>query len=578
MLLRTRTGEECLHEVVVRKHYFEPMKPSLSLVLALLAAVTAPGLHAQAPSAPVELRILAINDLHGNLRPPTGGIRIADPADKTQKITVPAGGAEHMATLVRQLRQQAKNSIFVAAGDLIGASPLLSAMFHDEPTIESLSMMGLEISSVGNHEFDEGKAELLRMQNGGCHPTDHCQGPHPFTGARFHYLAASTFDKETGKTIFPPYEVREFEGIPVAFIGLTLKGTAEIVSPTGIAGLEFHDEAETVNALVPELKARGIEAIVVLIHEGGYPTGDYNECPGISGAIVDIVRKFDPAIDVVVSGHTHQAYVCEIGGRLVTSGDKYGTIVTTIDLKLDRATRDVISAKADNIIVRTGVYESDGEQTALLQSYDALVAPIANRAAGSVTETLSKIPNSAGESVLGDIIADAELAATRADKDGGAVIALTNPGGIRTDITKRDAGTVTYGDLFTCQPFRNQLVTLTLTGSQIKELLELQWRDPNRPRILQVSRGFSYAWDGARPYGERVIAGRLLLNKQAIDPAARYRVTVSDYLMAGGDGFKVLKDGTTPQFGVFDVDALHAFFQANSPIAPAAADRILRLN
>jgi len=554
------------------------MKPSLSLVLALLAAVTAPGLHAQAPSAPVELRILAINDLHGNLRPPTGGIRIADPADKTQKITVPAGGAEHMATLVRQLRQQAKNSIFVAAGDLIGASPLLSAMFHDEPTIESLSMMGLEISSVGNHEFDEGKAELLRMQNGGCHPTDHCQGPHPFTGARFHYLAASTFDKETGKTIFPPYEVREFEGIPVAFIGLTLKGTAEIVSPTGIAGLEFHDEAETVNALVPELKARGIEAIVVLIHEGGYPTGDYNECPGISGAIVDIVRKFDPAIDVVVSGHTHQAYVCEIGGRLVTSGDKYGTIVTTIDLKLDRATRDVISAKADNIIVRTGVYESDGEQTALLQSYDALVAPIANRAAGSVTETLSKIPNSAGESVLGDIIADAELAATRADKDGGAVIALTNPGGIRTDITKRDAGTVTYGDLFTCQPFRNQLVTLTLTGSQIKELLELQWRDPNRPRILQVSRGFSYAWDGARPYGERVIAGRLLLNKQAIDPAARYRVTVSDYLMAGGDGFKVLKDGTTPQFGVFDVDALHAFFQANSPIAPAAADRILRLN
>jgi 5'-nucleotidase len=180
--------------------------------------------------------------------------------------------------------------------------------------------------------------------------------------------------------------------------------------------------------------------------------------------------------------------------------------------------------------------------------------------------------------VLGDIIADAELAATRADKDGGAVIALTNPGGIRTDIVKRDAGIVTYGDLFASQPFRNQLVTLTLTGSQIKELLELQWRDPNRPRILQVSRGFSYAWDGARPYGDRVVADRLLLNKQAIDPAARYRVTVSDYLLAGGDGFKVLKDGTAPQFGVFDVDALHAFFQANSPIAPAAADRILRLN
>ncbi|HJZ21102.1 MAG TPA: metallophosphoesterase, partial [Bradyrhizobium sp.] len=295
-------------------------------------------------TTPVDVRILAINDFHGYLRP-SPGIRIADPDDKTKKIMVAAGGSETMATLVKQLRAQAtspKNTIFVAAGDLIGASPFLSAMFHDEPTIESLSMMGLEIASVGNHEFDEGKDELLRMQNGGCHPVDNCQGPHPFPGAKFHYLAASTFEKSTGKTIFPPYEIREFEGIPVAFIGLTLKGTANIVSPPGIAGLEFKDEADTVNALVPELKARGIEAIVVLIHEGGYPTGNYNECPGISGAIVDIVKKFDRAVDVVISGHTHQAYVCEIDQRLVTSGDKYGTLVTTIDLKLDRASRDIV--------------------------------------------------------------------------------------------------------------------------------------------------------------------------------------------------------------------------------------------
>jgi len=231
-------------------------------------------------AAPIELRILAINDFHGPLWPPPGGIRIADPADGSKSIPVPAGGAEHMATLVKELRAGHRNTIFVAAGDLIGASPFLSAMFHDEPTIESLSMMGLDVASVGNHEFDEGKDELLRMQNGGCHPKDGCQGPHPFAGAKFRYLAASTIEKSTGKSVFPAYAIREFDGVPVGFIGLTLKDTANIVSPDGVASLEFRDEAETVNALIPELKARGVEAIVVLIHEGGLSTGDYNECPG----------------------------------------------------------------------------------------------------------------------------------------------------------------------------------------------------------------------------------------------------------------------------------------------------------
>ena len=556
------------------------MRHSLLPILAavMLAIALEPSSHALAQTASVDVRILAINDFHGNLRPPAGGISIADPGDKTRKITVAAGGAEHMATLVKQLRQGARNSIFVAAGDLIGASPFLSAMFHDEPTIESLSMMGLEVASVGNHEFDEGKDELLRMQNGGCHPVDKCQGPHPFPGAKFHYLAASTIEKKTGKTIFPPYEIREFDGIAVAFIGLTLKGTPDIVSPVSVAGLEFRDEADTVNALVPELKARGVEAIVVLIHEGGFPAGDYNECPGISGPIVDIVRKFDHAVDVVISGHTHRAYVCEIDGRLVTSGDKYGTIVTTIDLKLDSVTRDVISAKADNVIVRTGAYASDAEQTALLASYDKFAAPLANRRAGSITETLSRVPNDAGESALGDIIADAQLAATRAEPKGAAVIAFTNPGGVRTDIPKKEDGAVTYADVFASQPFRNQLVTLTLTGAQIKNMLEQQWLDPKRPRILQVSKGFNYAWDNAKAYGDHVAADRMSLNGQRIDPAMSYRVTVNNYLAVGGDGFTVLKEGTAQQFGIYDVDALYAYFQANSPISPAQPGRIARLN
>jgi len=555
------------------KHLFRAV-----LIAAVIASSVGAAPALAQTTTPVELRILAINDFHGYLQPPPGGIRIADPGDKSKRIAVEAGGAEHMATLLKQLRQGARNTIFVAAGDLIGASPFLSALFHDEPTIESLSMMGLEVASVGNHEFDEGKDELLRMQNGGCHPTDGCQGPHPFLGAKFRYLAASTIEKSTGKTVFPPYAIRHFEGIPVAFIGLTLKGTPKLVSPVGVADLEFKDEADTVNALVPELKARGVEAIVVLIHEGGFPTGDNNECPGISGPIVDIVKKFDKAVDVVISGHTHQAYVCEIDGRLVTSGDKYGTLVTAIDVRLDPATRDIISARADNVIVRTAVYARDPEQTALIASYDKVAAPIANRPAGSITDTLSRSPNDAGESVLGNIVADAQLAATRDEKDGGAVIAFTNPGGVRTDIAKKADGTVSYADVFASQPFRNQLVTLTLTGAQIKDALEQQWLDPKRPRILPVSKGFNYAWDGAKPYGERVVADRMSLNGQPIDPAKSYRVTVNNYLAVGGDGFTVLKEGTGQQFGIYDVDALYGYFRANSPIAPVAPGRIARMN
>lgn len=552
---------------------FAPMRlAAWSLALALASPS-----HAQTP-APVELRILAINDFHGNLRPPPGGIRIADPADKTRKIVVNAGGSERMATLVNQLREGHKNTIFVAAGDLIGASPFLSAMFHDEPTIESMSMMGLALSAVGNHEFDEGKDELLRMQNGGCHPVDTCLGPHPFTGAKFRYLAASTIDKASGKTVFPPYEIRSFDGIPVAFIGLTLKATPEIISPQSAAGLEFRDEVETVNALVPELKARGIEAIVVLIHQGGTPAGDYNECPAIAGPIVDIVKKFDKAVDVVISGHTHQAYVCEIDGRLVTSGDKYGTLVTAIDLKLDPVSRDVVSAKADNSIVRVPDLARDPDQSALLEAFDRVAAPIANRPAGSVTETLSRTPNNAGESPLGDIIADAQLAATSTPESGGAVIAFTNPGGVRMDIARKDNGAVTFADLFASQPFRNQLVTLTLSGKQIKDMLEQQWLDPKRPRILQVSKGFSYAWDNSKGDGERVIAERMSLNGQPVDLVAPYRVTVNNYLAVGGDGFTALLGGTLPQTGAYDSDALHTYFKANSPIGPTAGGRIVRVN
>jgi 5'-nucleotidase len=295
--------------------------------------------------------------------------------------------------------------------------------------------------------------------------TGGCQGPHRFQGAKFHYLAANVIEKPTGKTLFPAYDIRNFDGVPVAFIGLTTRDTPRIVSPSGTAGLDFEDEAKTVDALVPELRERGVEAIVVLVHEGGFSKGAYNECPGISGDIVDIVRKLDKAVGVVVSGHTHEAYNCVIDGRVVTSAHRYGTLATTIDLRLDAVSHKLVSATADNLIVRTDG-PGDREQTALITPYDEAVKPLANLVVGKITADLTRQPTQAGESALGDIIADAQLAATSTEDSGAAVIAFTNSGGIRIDILKKADGTVTYADLFSVQPFRNDLVTLALSGTQ----------------------------------------------------------------------------------------------------------------
>ncbi len=549
------------------------------LLLGTLALV-APASNTRADEAgPLEVRLLAINDFHGNLEPPAGGIAIRDPANPAGKITVAAGGSEAMATLVKQKRGEVKNSVFVAAGDLVGASPLLSALFADEPTIESLSLMGLEISAVGNHEFDKGVAELLRKQNGGCSSDRACLALHPFTGAKFKYLAASTTWKTNGETIFPAYDVKTFEGIPIAFVGLALKGTPDIVSPSGVAGVEFHDEAATVNALVPQLEAKGIRAIVVLIHEGGFPTGDYDECPGISGPIVDIVKKLDPAVKVVISGHTHKAYDCVIDGRLVTSGDKFGTIVTDVDLKIDRTSKEIVEAKAHNMIVRTDTLAKDPEQTALLAAYRKVAGPLIDRPVATVTETIGKTPAPSGESPLGDLVADGQLAATRASDKGGAVIAFTNPGGLRTDLVeKREDGSIGYGDVFAVQPFSNTLVTLTLTGEQIHRLLEQQWLDQPKPRILQVSKGFAYAWDERKPVGDRVDPASIRLDGAPIEAKHRYRVTINSFLADGGDGFKVFREGRDPIVGMFDVEALELHLKALGKVAPPPLDRIHRLD
>lgn len=551
------------------------MRLSPILAAAFVALIAACGTTPPRSTTPVEVKILAINDFHGNLRPPLGGIRIRDPQDASKTVNVPAGGSEHLATAVRELRAKNPNHVFVAAGDLVGATPLLSALFHDEPTIESLSLMGLEITAVGNHEFDEGAAELLRLQRGGCHPVDGCKGPAPFAGAKFQYLAASTFDMRSGRTILPAYTIKRFQGIPVAFIGLTLKDTPTIVVPEGVAGLEFRDEATTVNALVPELRRQGVEAIVVLIHEGGIPTGDYDECPGISGPIVEIVKRFDKAVDVVVSGHTHRAYNCRIDGRLVTSGDKYGTVLSEVDIVLDPASGDVREAKARNNIVRTATYAKDPAQTQLIAAWERLADPLAKRVVGRVAAPLTRDENPAGESPIGQLVADAQLAATAG---AGAQVALMNPGGLRATLAGGEGGQVRYEDLFAVQPFYNNLVTLTLTGAQLQRVLEQQWLNQPRPRILQVSRGFTYAWQASKPAGERVVPGSLRLNGVAIEPQQRVRVTVNSFLAGGGDNFSALKDGADVRTGLMDIDALEAHVQRAGTIAPGVLDRIRRVD
>jgi 5'-nucleotidase len=561
----------------MKKRLFVPV---LVLVLALSLVAIPAGAK---PAGRVNVQILAVNDFHGNLLPPSGSSGRVGP-------TLTAGGAEYLATHINTLRALNPNTVVVSAGDLIGASPLLSALFHDEPTIEAFNQIGLDFNAVGNHEFDEGWTELVRMQNGGCHPVDGCQDGDPFAGANFQFLAANVVRKDNGKTIFPAYKVRSFGGAKIAFIGMTLEGTPLIVTPSGIADLNFLDEADTVNDLVPQLKAKGIETIVVLIHEGGAQTGvvdpvTINQCNGISGAIVDIVNRLDPEVDVVISGHTHQPYNCTINDKLVTSAYSFGRLVTKIDLTIDRATGEVVLPITANNRIVTRDVALDPAITTLITKYNTLSAPFANRVVGAISADITRTANGAGESALGDVIADAQLAATAPAGFGDAVVAFMNPGGIRADLVYSQLsggelpGEVTYSEMFNVQPFGNSLVTMTLTGAQIERLLEEQLPGCTlaAARILQVSAGFTYTYSGTGPVCDRVDPATIMLNGLAVDPAASYRVTVNSFLADGGDSFPILVQGIDRLGGAVDTDALEAYLTANAPVSPGPMNRITQV-
>lgn len=530
----------------------------LLFVLSGCAASIAP--VRTAPPLPIEVQILAINDFHGNLEPPAP-IELTRPDGSKAKVA--SGGAAHLAALLAQRRMGRPYSITVAAGDLIGASPLVSAQFLDEPTADVLGLMRLDLASVGNHEFDRGSDELRRIQNGGCMKFT-LRLPcaiEQYRGARFHYLAANVRGPD-GRTIFPATAIRQFGPIRVGFIGMTLKATATIVSPGGVRGLNFTDEASTANALVPQLKAEGADAIVLLIHQGG-KTPDFGKpfgCEGLYGDILPIVDQLDPAITTVVSGHTHWGYVCnpaQTGGRLLTSAGKFGYFATDIRLEFDPASRRLIAQDAQNLITGNGDHGEDPAVKAVVDRYAAAAAPIAGRVVGTLATPAPHDPGN-WESPAANLIADAYLAAA-GRPPAGAQLAIVNASGVRTDFP---AGPVTYGAAFAVMPFGNVLVTQSFTGAQIKAIFEQQYAAPPRfgqapPPALAVSQGVTYEVDLARPAGQRV--GNLQLGGRPIDPAATYRVVTNNYLASGGDGLSAFTAGTAAVESGVDLDALVAY-------------------
>ena len=582
------------------------------LASAAISACAAPsaregGASSAAASAPVSVKIIAFNDFHGNIEPPKQSITVS--GSGAEAVRVPAGGAAYFASAVARLKAANPNHLVVSAGDMISASPLASAVFLDEPTVLAMNLIGVDLNAVGNHEFDRGRAELLRMQKGGCEKNtlrEPCKLER-FPGAKFTYLAANVVT-ETGDTLFPAYSVRTVGSgrnrVKIGFIGLTLEGTASLVTPSGVEGLRFRDEAETINALVPRLKSEGADAIVVLIHEGLSTKVGYNDksCEGVDGDLLKILAKLDPAIDLVVSGHTHNAYICDYGRIdparpfLVTSAGKFGTLLTDIELTVDGAANRVTAKRADNIIVQGEAYtsasgpvpvnpsfpryERDPAVAALVDRYVAAAAPLASRQVGTMTAPALRAKTPAGEQALGDLVADAHLAATRDPKAGGAQIAFTNGFGVRTDIVPAPGGVVTFGHIFAAQPFGNNLVVKSLTGRQIKAVLEQQFDSGSNtvtsPNMLLPSEGFRFSYDLTRPAGQRIV--EVTLNGQPLRDDAVYRVAMNSFISTGGDNFTIFKEGTDPVGGPQDIDALEAYFTSHSPLTPPAMDRIKRLD
>ncbi|GAB3351954.1 bifunctional metallophosphatase/5'-nucleotidase [Amycolatopsis echigonensis] len=555
---------------------FTRLAATAAAALATVAVTSAPAEAAQT----TDVRIIALNDLHGNLEPPSGSSGRITLSDGTK---VDAGGAAYLATHVKQLEAQARNSMVLSSGDNIGASPVISALFHDEPTMDFLNELGVKASVVGNHEFDEGYQELLRMQFGGCNKTDGCQFRKTYDGARFPLLGSNVYF-DNGLPALLPFSIQFSGGVPVGVIGATLKDLPSVVTPEAIKGLKFGDEVEAINRTADILDRLGVKAQVVLLHQGdeALPGAGPNDCKvQPNGEASTIAKNVTPKVDAIFTAHSHQQYNCVINDpagqpRPVIQGASFGRLLSVVDLKIDRRTRDVIRSqtKAHNEIVTRDV-TPDPAVTKLVDEARTKAAPIANKQVGTITADLPAAGGPSGESPLGDVIADGQLEAT---KSNNAVIAMTNPGGIRADLTYKSSpagegdGVVTYGEAFSVQPFSNIMQTITLTGANLKNVLEQQWGQTGGTKILQISKSLHYAYSASAPIGSRV--SNITVNGTPVDPAAKYRVSVNNFLAAGGDGFTEFTKGTDLTGGPVDLDAFIAYLGAHPGIAPPPADRI----
>lgn len=507
--------------------------------------------------AVVQVRILAFNDFHGNLKPPT---------NKLPKMDAPVGGAAYFAAHLKKLAEGHPNTLIVSAGDLVGASPLTSGLFHDEPTIEVMNAIGLSATTIGNHELDEGMDELLRLKKGGCHPKDGCKFEPNFPGAKFDYLAANVSKKSDNSLPLPAYVIKEVGGIPIALVGEPLEDTPHSVVPEGVAGLAFANEDKTANALVPEIRAKGAETMILLIHEGGeIRSPGLDDCVDFKGSIIPIVEKLDPAFSVVVSGHTHQLYNCKVAGRPVTSASSFGRVITTIDLDIDAKTKKVIKAEAHNHAVTQDI-APDPTVQAIVDKAIAAAAPIENRVVGKITDTLRGGGRDGQESTLGRVVADAELEATK--KSAKAQVAIVNAAGIRADILfpksgdEKEDGLVTYGEIFAAQPFGNKLYTMTVTGAELQETLGRELKGAG----VYVSEGLVIKWDK-----ESKDPPKLTLNGKPVTPAQKIRLTTNNFLADRDPGLAKITDR---QPGPLDLEALEAYFLAKKTISPPKTSRL----
>jgi len=533
-----------------------------AITLALALAGCAGRAPIRAESAPIDINLVALNDFHGHLE---ASKFVYTSARDGKETTVAAGGIDNLAAALQAFRKEDPELLLVGAGDLVGASPAMSSMWADEPAIVALGMLGLRVSSVGNHEFDQGRKELLRKQNGGCAsalPAKACKLTPDFSGAPFGYLAANVIDSATGKPLLPAYSIQTIKGVKIAFIGAVLQDTASVVTASSIAGLTFIDEASAINGALVQARGQGASAFVALIHQGGSTLEPFDqpECSKLKGPIVDIARQLDPAIRLVISGHSHQAFQCQVDGRTITQAQMGGHVLSRIKLSVDPVSGAVQTVAVRNVPVLAGQYPADPKVAAYLafvrvQSQAALERPLARVTARSA----QRKQNDAGESALGNLIADAVLEATRAH---GAQVGFMNVGGMRSDFDVGANLTATFGQAQVVLPFSNTLVVMDMTGLQLRGLLEQQFdraSSSEKRAMLQVSHSLRYRWDDAQPKGAKVVANSIRIDGAPLDDARTYRVATNNFLAEGADGFPMFAQAANKvDTGIIDLDAFIA--------------------